>query len=479
MNIKNQILPILALSIFTPGSSKSQNIKNMAQKPNVIYVFADQWRAQATGFNGDNNAMTPVLDKLATESVVFSTAVSIMPVCCPYRASMLTGQYPLTNGVFMNDVLLDPEANTMGKIYKNAGYNTAYIGKWHLDGQYRLDNTPPERRQGFDYWKAMNCTHDYNNSKYFANDDTIASYWPGYDAYYQTLDATNYISDHASDDEPFLLVLSWGPPHDPYQAAPQEYRDKYSNREIQLRPNVLDNNRDRAVSDLRNYYSHINALDDCLSLLLETLEETNIADNTILVFTSDHGDMLYSHGLRKKQQPYDESILVPFILRYPEMLGNEQKLIDAPINTTDILPTLLGLCGINIPSSVEGSNLSKYMYGNNTELPDTVALIECIQPFGEWPRGRGGKEYRGIRTVRYTYVRDLSGPWLLFDNVTDPYQMNNLVDQAEFSDLQVRLDGLLMQKLEEQNDEFLPGLEYVKMYNYPPLNASETVPYYN
>ena len=479
MEIKHVIFSTLAISFFTPGFGANRNAKNDAQKPNVIYVFADEWRVQATGFNGDYNAITPTVDKLATESVVFSTAVSNMPVCCPYRASLITGQYALTNGVFMNDVQLNPEANTMGKIYKKAGYNTAYIGKWHLDGQCRSCYIPPERRQGFDYWKALDCTHSYNNSLYFDNDDTIASKWPGYDAYYQTLDAMNYIGKHANDDKPFLLVLSWGPPHDPYQTAPEAYRNKYKNRDIRLRPNVPGNDKEKAEFDLKGYYSHINALDDCLSLLLKTLDETNISENTIFVFTSDHGDMLFSHGMQKKQRPYDESILVPFLLRYPKALGNENKVIDAPINTPDILPTLLGLCDINIPSSVEGNNLSKYLYGENTSLPDTIALIECIQPFGQWPRSRGGKEFRGIRTLRYTYVRDLNGPWLLFDNVSDPYQMNNLVDSPKFSALQTHLDKLLMQRLKAQNDKFLPGLDYVKKYNYPALDDRETVPYHN
>lgn len=111
----------------------------------------------------------------------------------------------------------------MGKIFKNAGYNTAYIGKWHLDGHGRSSYIPPERRQGFDYWKVLECTHNYNNSLYFANEDTFPSKWTGYDAYYQTLDAQNYIREHASDEPPFLLVLSWGPPHDPYHTAPVQY----------------------------------------------------------------------------------------------------------------------------------------------------------------------------------------------------------------------------------------------------------------
>ncbi|VAX27074.1 Sulfatase [hydrothermal vent metagenome] len=471
---KQIIFSVLFLTVFIIGCSNNKDSRNI-HKPNVVFVFADEWRAQATGFAGDSNAITPTIDKLAAESIVFSTAVSNTPVCCPYRASLLTGQYPLTHGVFMNDVPLNPKANTMGKIYKNAGYNTAYIGKWHFDGQCRSCYIPPERRQGFDYWKALDCTHDYNNSIYYANDDTLPSKWPGYDAYYQTLDAQNYIEEHAEDKQPFLLFLSWGPPHDPYQTAPEKNRKKYENKNLQLRPNVPLKDKEKAEHDLRGYYAHVNALDDCLDMLLKTIDESGITDNTIFVFTSDHGDMLYSHGMQKKQRPYDESILVPFLLRYPEMLGNKRKTIEAPFSTPDILPTLLGLSKIKIPKSIEGDDFSKYIEGID-KIDDNSALILSISPFGQWLRKNGGVEYRGIRSKQYTYVRKLDGPWLLFDNVADPYQQNNMIDNPEFSELKAKLDKALNQKLLETNDKFLPAEEYIKQWGYV-VDKTGTIPY--
>ena len=148
-----------------------------ADRPNVLFVLADEWRAQATGYNGDPNVRTPVLDRLARESVDFRNAVSGTPVCCPYRASLLTGQYPLTNGVFVNDVELQPKGVTWGEAFARAGYRTGYIGKWHVygspDGQYgrRLAFIPPAKRFGFEYWKACECTHEYNHSLYYQGDD--------------------------------------------------------------------------------------------------------------------------------------------------------------------------------------------------------------------------------------------------------------------------------------------------------------------
>ena len=454
--VKQVIFSTLAFSFVTAGYCAGKDTKNSIAKPNVVFVFADEWRAQAAGFAGDPNAITPALDKLSTRSIVFKTAVSNTPVSCPYRASLITGQYPLTHGVFMNDVLLNPGATTMGKIYKKAGYNTAYIGKWHLDGQCRSCYIPPERRQGFDYWKALDCTHDYNNSLYFSNEDTLPSMWPGYDAYYQTLDAQKYIEEHAREEKPFLLVLSWGPPHDPYQTAPEMYKKKYENRDILLRPNVPASDKDKAENDLKGYYAHINALDDCIAMLLNSLDENGITDNTIFVFTSDHGDMLFSQGMQKKQRPYDESILVPFLIRYPEILGQQSKLIEAPINTPDILPTILGLCDIEIPSSVEGDDFSTYIKGEK-KIKDNYALIASVAPFGQWQRKDGGIEYRGIRTKQFTYVRKLDGPWLLFDNIADPYQQNNLAGNPEFSELVAKLDKALKKNLQKPAIIFYQG----------------------
>jgi len=205
------------------------------------------------------------------------------------------------------------------------------------------------------------------------------------------------------------------------------------------------------------------------------LHEYNIEKNTILVFTSDHGDMLYSQGQKKKQQPWDESILVPFLLHYPAVLGRKGKRIDMPFNTPDIMPTLLGLCGITIPDSVEGNNFSDVLKGEQ-EPDNEAALIMCPAPFGQYRRSLGGKEYRGIRTRRYTFVRDLEGPWLLYDNKNDPYQMQNLVNKPETIAVQRELEVLLSKKLQETNDAFKPAEKYIKKWDIT-VDETGTVPY--
>jgi arylsulfatase A-like enzyme len=447
------------------------------KRPNLVYVFADQWRAQDAGYAGNADVSTPHVDRLAGESLVFRYAVSCIPVSTPYRGSLLTGQYAQTNGLFLNDVPLNPEARTIGKCYKAAGYDTAYIGKWHVNANGRSKYIPKSRRQGFDYFKALECTHQYNSSKYFDQDDETAKTWDNYDAIAQTRDAQAYIERHAKSDKPFMLVMSWGPPHNPYKIAPEEFRNLYRDKEITPRPNVPESKKEQTIDNLRGYYAHISALDACIGELQKTIREAGIEDDTIFVLTADHGDMLGSQGEQQKQRPWDESIRVPFLLKYPQAFGRKGKTTDTIISTPDIMPTLLSLSGLPIPETVDGKDLYPILSGRKEDDTD-AALIACISPFGGWSRDVGGKEYRGIRTRRYTYVKDLNGPWLLYDNETDPFQQENLTAHPGHAALQADLETLLARKLDALDDRFLPGEAYIQKWGYT-VNERGTVKYTN
>ncbi len=445
-----------------------------AQKPNILFVIADQWRAQAFGFAGDANVKTPHLDAFEKECVNFTQAVAGMPVCSPTRASLLTGQRPQTHGVFLNDVPLDPNAATLPKQFKAAGYDTACIGKWHVDGHGRSAFIPRERRQGFDYWKVLECTHAYNNSPYYSNGPEKLK-WDGYDAFAQTDDAEKFLREPARKDKPFLMWLAWGPPHNPYETAPQKYRDLYKPEDIQLSPNVPPERREKARRELAGYYAHCTALDDAFQQLLKALEESGLAQNTIVVFTSDHGDMLHSQSQERKQRPWEESARVPMLLRLPASLQIAPRRVNGTINTEDVMPTLLSLCNLPIPKTVEGFDFTDYLRGG-ADPSGGATVIRCLSPFGEYTRQNGGREYRGVRTPKTTFVRDLNGPWLLFDNEKDPYQLNNLVNLPQSAALQKQMDWLLDRKLKEQNDDFLPGEKYIARWNYK-TDASGTVSY--
>lgn len=469
---RNTALQFVWLAAIVAGAETLQAAGAENRKPNIVFLLADQWRAQATGYAGDPNARTPRLDRLADGGVTLTTAVSTCPVCSPYRASLMTGRYPVNHGVFVNDVCLSREATSLAQAFADAGYRTGYIGKWHLDGHGRSSFIPPERRQGFEFWRVCECTHHYNHSLYYADTDE-KRYWDGYDAEAQTREAQEYIKKQQKG--PFLLVLSWGPPHNPYETAPERFKKLFDPQKLQLRPNVPPEAEATARRDLSGYYAHCAALDEYTGRILDTLRECGIADDTILVFTSDHGDMLGSHGQIRKQRPWDESIRVPFLVHWPKGLGNSPRKLSAPMGTPDIMPTLLGLCGIAVPATADGRDRSAWLRGEEPD-GDRAALIGCVTPFGEWTRDAGGREYRGIRTVRYTYVRSLEGPWMLFDNREDPYQQHNLAGRPEHAEIQADLDSRLQRELHQCKDQFLPGAQYLEKWQYK-TDARGTVPY--
>ncbi len=448
--------------------------------PNIVFVFADQMRAQATGFAGDPNVKTPHLDGLAGESAAFTTAVSTCPICTPYRACLMTGQYPLTHGLFMNDLCLGDNGHSLGQVLQRAGYATAWIGKWHLDGHGRTAYTPPERRQGFDHWQALECTHAYNRSQHYDGDDPTPRFWEGYDTYAQTDAAIDYIG-RRDRDRPFALFLSFGTPHDPYHTAPEDLKALYPPDALQLRPNVRPHREAHAREQLTGYYAHITAIDRCVGRLDRALADAGLREDTIFIFTADHGDMVESQwdlsgparGTRK-QQPYDESILVPLLLRYPARFGHDPRELTAPFAAPDLMPTLLALAGVAIPDTVEGIDLSGHLDGG--PAPDRAGvLIANYHPFADWRTERGGRPYRGIRTARHTFVRDRNGPWMLFDNREDPYQLTNLVNKAAAADLQQRLDAELGRILAAQGDAFEPPEALRQRWGYT-LDDDEAIP---
>ena len=357
----------------------------------------------------------------------------------------------------------------MAEIYKEQGYQTGYIGKWHLNGHKRGEDAfsardkpvSKDRRQGFDYWKVREVTHDYNNSFYFDENDQ-KQVWKGYDAFSQTDSAISYIKKNK--ENPFFLMMSWGPPHNPYHTAPEKFRAMYDPAKINLRENVPAYLQDSARKVIADYYAHITALDKALGDLMEALDKQGIADNTILVFTSEHGDMLFSKGVLRKQRPWDESIKVPMLIRYPEKIKTARN-IKGPINTPDLLPTLLGLSEIKVPKSIEGSDFSSSLLSGE-DIENDGALIMLPVPFHEWNFSNGGREFRGIRTERYTYVKDLLGPWLLYDNAKDPYQQDNLVNEPAHAELQKSLEKVLQSKLKKTKDSFLTADEYMTQWNY-------------
>ena len=449
------------------------NVATSAERPNIVYLLCDQWRASATGYAGDPNVRTPNLDRLEKNSLNLVNAVSVCPVCTPYRAALMTGRYPTSTGMFLNDAHLPESEVCLGEVLKSAGYATGFIGKWHLDGHGRTAYIPPERRRGWEYWKAAECDHDYNHSHYYTGNSPVKQFWDGYDAFAETKDAQQYILDHASGSQPFALVVSYGAPHFSLAVAPPEYTALYPLDTIKLPPNVPPQMQASARVQAHEYYAHCTALDKCIGDVLGTLEQMGIAKNTIVVFTADHGEMMGSHGAppTMKQVPWSEASNVPFLIRYPAIQDGRGRMVRTPLTTPDIFPTLLGLAGVKIPGTVEGEDLSPLLRNNKEE--DRAALYMNVSPFA----GHGfNHEYRAIRTDRYTYVRSIEGPWFLYDDKQDPNQMANLVGNREYVTLQAELDDRLRAELKKIGDDFRPARAYLEEWGYN-LTPGKSLPY--
>ncbi len=443
----------------------------MPDRPNVLLVLVDELRHQALGSTGDPNARTPALDALAAESVVYDQAVSGHPICCPARASIMTGQYSPTHGVVVNDVPVRTAGPTLAGTFAEAGYATGYIGKWHLYGspqglcERREDFVPPEARLGYQYWAAGECTHEYNSSTYYQGDDPTPRQWAGYDALAQTEHACGYLRDRVDRSEPFFLTVAYGPPHFPYRGVPERYKAMYRDAELEVRPNVPDDLREAALAELRGYHAQIAGVDDCVAELLSCLARTGLADDTIVVFTSDHGDMAGSQGLEHKLCPWEEAVRVPLFVRFPDRrrTGTDSALVNSP----DLMPTLLGLAGVPVPAGLQGIDFSSPA----ADRPATALLTAPI-PFSTM-RSHGFAAYRGVRNARYVYVRSSAGPWLLYDLETDPFQLSNRCGDPAYADVQAWAEEELDAWLQRTGDDFPSGdrlLEVHEVAHYYEVN---------
>uniref|UniRef100_UPI003564294C sulfatase family protein n=1 Tax=Pontiella sp. TaxID=2837462 RepID=UPI003564294C len=415
------------------------------KQPNIVFVFADQLRACSIGAMGNTEVITPEIDRLATEGMMLTQAISAQPVCTPYRGHLLSGRYGHTTGVYHNDLRLPDDELLLPTILKANGYTTGYIGKWHLAGN-RSNPVDATSRRDWDYWAVRNCSHDHDYVQYWVDDATTATYVPdAWEPTVQTDLAIDFINQHTN--EPFCLMVSMGPPHNPY-AAPDEYLAMYDDVTITARPNVPASRFN--YSDYLNYYAMITSIDENMGRLNAAIAAAGIEDDTIFIFTSDHGDMLYSLGQTLKQRPWEESINIPFIIRYPRGIeGGRQP--DWLFSSVDVMPTLLGLCKIDAPDNLQGVDYSSTFTGTSKKERDAVFLFNVQNGAGP------GVDWRGIRTKKWTYAYHAGGDWVLYNLENDPYQLNNLVDNAEYA----QVKAALAQQLDAMRAELGDTMEMV------------------
>ncbi len=428
-----------------------------SRRPNVIIVMPDQMRGHDVGVAGNDQVKTPHLDRLARAGVFLPNAFANNPLCCPARATILTGTYPQTHGVIVNDLRLRESVTSLAEIFADAGYATGFIGKWHLDGGIRMPGfiPPGPRRQGFAFWAANECNHEHFDSIYFHNTpDPIPI--KKFEPEVWMDEALRFIRERR--DQPFFLWWTCGPPHNPYKAPP-EYEKLYDAAQLEMRPNFKTGQRLGTREDIARYYAMITAVDDQIGRLLDALDEMALADDTIVLVTSDHGDMLGSHGLPLKTKPWEESIRVPGIVRFPRRIPPGER-SDLLFSHVDIAPTLLALCGLDVPPHMQGRNLSKQLAGESKDLPEEV-FFQIFEPRRDHGLPGG---WRGVRTTRYMYARLERRPWVLYDLEQDPYEMNNLVDDPRLADLRADFEARITRQMDRTNDRWSLNLRDSRIF---------------
>ncbi len=404
------------------------------KRPNVVVLFPDQLRALSLPMFGEKQIETPHIDRLASAGVTLSNAISNCPVCTPARAMLVTGRYPQTTGHLINTTRTRHSEISIGDAFANQGYKTAWIGKWHLHtGLWpALDRMPqhpdwvPEGRDrlGFEYWRAYNQHMVYFDG-FVHKDDWNYERWEGY----ETEGLLNYAFEFmdSAGEEPFLMYLSPHQPHyTPFKFAPDRFYEALPN-DIQLPANVPESKLSMSKEMYRHYLAMILAVDEMLGRLLDYLDDKGLTDNTILLFTSDHGTQGGSQGVNpwSKKNPYEASIRVPGIIRYPGVIAPGSK-NDTVTGMVDWFPTLCDLAGVPVPRSVEGRSLAGEFTGNTTG--DNDAFLMNFSKYFDW--FQDGAEWRGVRSQQHTYAKWLDGREELYDLEADPLQMTNIIKSA-------------------------------------------------
>lgn len=453
---------------------------------NLIYIFADQWRSQAAGFQNEDAVYTPHIDEFAKESLVFSNAVSTFPLCSPHRASLMTGKYPFCTGMWTNCktglsevLMLKPQENCIGNVLKEAGYQTGYIGKWHLDASEMNFETHPasgakdwdaytppgERRQGFDFWLSYGADDHHLDPHYW--NDSGQMIRPGkWSPEFETDQALSYLQRHSGQDQPFALFLSYNPPHLPYELVPEKYLKGYRNMPVKFRENVPAEKRTRELANItRQYYAAVTGIDDQFGRILAFLKENNLEENTLLVLSADHGEMLGSHGRMSKNIWYEEAVSIPLLMRQKGSIpqGEYPEIFASP----DHMPTLLGLLDLEVPQTCQGYNHAKNIRGQLEGAPEQAFLCsypgmpELVCAFEKAGINHKCYGWRGIRTKRHTYVRNngyMPGDAreaFLYDNEKDPYQMHPLSEEDTEKELLEYFHEQLRRYLNMTKDPFL------------------------
>lgn len=452
-------------------------------QPNIVIIFFDDLRAQEVNAWGQSSipslVTSPNIDALAAEGLRFANTFPGLPVCTPSRATLMTGRMPFAvrslseNGRWMvgNSRYMDPNEITFAEQLNELGYDTGFVGKWHLDELPNLSAIPPERRQGWTWMTGFQSYGRLTDAKVFEDDGTLVeepnTWLPDLELRY----ALEFIEDHQVD--PFCLLLNHGPPHSPGAPWAEEHVieevftpdrmylwDMFSSAPVAFRPNMTanPNGYPDPARQIRMYHALLRGVDENIAIVRNKLETLGLADNTIVIFFSDHGVQLGSFGTWEKNVAYEESILCPLVI-YDPRPGAASGVVTDLVSLADFAPTIVELAGGTPHPRMQGRSLAPFLDGSPTDPPRDAVMVQYRTMRFE---GRGYARSRVLRTQTWKLVACEVGTATcnlqikgLFDLANDPYELSNLVDDPNHAAIQTQLWQRLEQEMLATEDPLL------------------------
>ena len=435
--------------------------------PNLLIIQTDEHHYNTLGCYGGEIVQTPHIDRIAREGAICNSFYATTPVCSPSRGSLVTGLYPHHHQVVQNNIPLPDNTVTFATVLKNQGYRTGFIGKWHLDG----DGKPqwqPERRFGFEdnrymfnrgHWKKFEMVQ---GKPQVGGKDNKGR--PNYDL--DGADATTFSTDWLTDraiefidssrTDPFCLMLSLPDPHGP-NTVREPYDSMFDNVEIPIPSTIrkpeaqipawAPTEANVTIATLRrlmpHYFGMVKCIDDNIGRILRTLEDSNRLDDTVVVFTSDHGDLCGEHGRLNKGNPYEGSARIPFLLRYPAKVPNGTH-IDVALSCIDFMPTVFSLMGVRTSNAFDGRDASQWFQGQKVNNWNDMAFL----------RSTTGQRWLCAVSDRYKLVFSKNErPWLM-DLKTDPEEASNHIDNELLSPVIRNMTQSLLDYCTAEDDPF-------------------------
>ncbi|TPN81191.1 sulfatase family protein [Aquimarina algicola] len=498
MKLRIFILSILFLGVIfvsfktsEENFNKDKNNNTLVKKqPNLIIIHTDEHNFrtlscyqelmsedQAFVWGKGNNATTPNIDRIADEGAIATSYYCSSPVCTPSRASLVTGLYPQATGAPKNGMPIREDIPTFATILKAQGYATSYVGKWHLAGGHEKYKFNIKYKAGFDdnrYMMTGGHTPYYQFTKDGIREINInkAKGVPQD----EIIHATDYFTDKTLEilerdkDKPFALMLSIPDPHTPDHArppydkmyegldikAPKTMEEKY----VKMRPSwATGKTNNEAVGKksfineknaLKQYFGMVSHIDDSVGRILKFLDDNNLTENTIIVFTSDHGDLFFEHNRRNKGMPYEASAKIPFVIRYPNkiMAG---KVINTAYNNIDFTPTILSLMDIKTDVKFHGLDTS-HDYISTEKVVNSDRITYFARTGGQWVCAVSD---------RYKLVIDKDEKPYLFDLKKDPDEIVNFYYDKAYATIAKEMQNELFKQLKKYDE---PGLKNNKAY---------------